>query len=162
MVLANVISFLLSLAALAVALVALVLARRANSRSAAGGATPTTVMPPPDPRRAQLRVNLVKYPSITTGGSVALDYRFWISNDGPVPAANVQFEVDTPEPLLVEEETAKRLPYAQLAAGENFILCSRVSLRSPKVFRTLVGWQNPDGEESVKEFWISRETEDDK
>ncbi len=149
---------LLSLAALVVAIVALVFALKAKkislavARASAGG---NRVL---QEGKATVTVHLVKHPSDTNSGRIGLDYRFWISNNSMFPAYNIDFQVDT-RPSLVAPAEMSKIPCESLHPGDTLELQSKIGLSSPKEFRTILSWENPDGTAISEEYWLSREIE---
>lgn len=147
-------SLLVSLIALGLSIFALVTAMKNK-----GEAVVVNQEMPPLVHGAQLAVNLIKMPSDTEHGSIAQDYRFWITNVGTGAAQNVSFAVDLQPDVLFPNEVDEKLPVAIMGPGERLELCTRIGIGTPKEIRTMVYWNDADGLEHAQEFWVSKEVQ---
>ncbi len=148
-----IINLVIGITALILALAALVRAGGSGGKAVAAGAAAKQKH---SPGRADLSVALVKHPAATGSGKVALDFRFWITNESNVTALNVILEVDLDEQVLFQEEVSEKLPYPELPPGESFELCSRITLKTPREFSCTVYWQNPNGTQDSQAFALDR------
>lgn len=106
---------------------------------------------------AWITVRLVKHPSVTDRGAVSQDYRFYITNEGGMPAHNVNFEIIDGMHLVFKNEYDEKLPCPMLNPGDSIVLCSSIGIGTPKIIETAVNWLNPDGSMGVADYPISKD-----
>ncbi len=80
--------------------------------------------------------------------------KFYITNIGPVEAANVNFEIlDNNNPVLKEEYS--KLPIPKLQPESNFSLSVWIPTNMPTSYSVRLTWTNPDGKEASDDFFVT-------